>query len=106
MRPLGVSKFYIRYYGWGDFKHRQNTCKDSGVMHTFNFIIARIPYRWLFFRLPSHLYEEKDEILWLQQFEILYNYYRRLSMRTTYKRAKYTHLESNDIHLLSYCKEL
>ncbi|KAF9600984.1 hypothetical protein IFM89_014969 [Coptis chinensis] len=24
-------EFYICYYGWGDFKHRQNTCKDSGV---------------------------------------------------------------------------
>ncbi|KAF9624823.1 hypothetical protein IFM89_014208, partial [Coptis chinensis] len=55
-------EFYICYYGWGDFKHRQNTCKDSGVYVTFNFIIATIPYWWRFFQCLRRLYEEKDEM--------------------------------------------
>ncbi|XP_010258276.1 PREDICTED: phosphate transporter PHO1 homolog 3-like [Nelumbo nucifera] len=53
-------EFYICYYGWGDYKHRINTCKTSGVYNTFYFIIAVIPYWSRFLQCLRRLYEERD----------------------------------------------
>lgn len=53
-------EFYICYYGWGDYKQRQNTCKSSDVYNTFYFIVAVIPYWSRFLQSLRRLYEEKD----------------------------------------------
>ncbi|KAK9008581.1 hypothetical protein V6N11_075470 [Hibiscus sabdariffa] len=37
-------EFYICYYGWEDFTHRKNTCKDNSVYKSFYFIVAVLPY--------------------------------------------------------------
>ncbi|KAL6187726.1 hypothetical protein ACLB2K_039121 [Fragaria x ananassa] len=37
-------EFYICYYGWGDYKHRNTTCRSNDVFNTFSFIVASIPY--------------------------------------------------------------
>uniref|UniRef100_M4DT45 EXS domain-containing protein n=1 Tax=Brassica campestris TaxID=3711 RepID=M4DT45_BRACM len=44
VQALRSIEFYICYYGWGDFRHRKNTCNKSGVYNTFLFIVAVIPY--------------------------------------------------------------
>ncbi|KAL4362049.1 hypothetical protein GQ457_04G010980 [Hibiscus cannabinus] len=53
-------EFYICYYGWGDFKHRENTCKDSSVYKTFYFIVAVLPYMARFLQCLRRLFEERD----------------------------------------------
>ncbi|WJZ81163.1 hypothetical protein VitviT2T_001017 [Vitis vinifera] len=53
-------EFYVCYYGWGDYKHRQNTCKSSGVYNTFYFIVAVIPYWSRLLQCLRRLFEEKD----------------------------------------------
>ncbi|KAG6647334.1 phosphate transporter PHO1 homolog 3-like [Carya illinoinensis] len=60
VQALRSLEFYICYYGWGDYKHRQNTCKDSGVFKTFCFIVAVIPYLSRLLQCLRRLYEEKD----------------------------------------------
>ncbi|KAE8719793.1 Phosphate transporter PHO1-like protein 5 [Hibiscus syriacus] len=55
-------EFYICYYGWGDFKHRENTCKDSSVYKTFYFIVAVLPYVARFLQCLRRLFEEKDAL--------------------------------------------
>ncbi|KAG4116396.1 hypothetical protein ERO13_D12G166700v2 [Gossypium hirsutum] len=37
-------EFYVCYYGWGDFRHRENSCKTNDVFNTFSFIVAVIPF--------------------------------------------------------------
>lgn len=44
VQALRSLEFYVCYYGWGDYKHRQNTCKTNTVYNTFYFIVAVIPY--------------------------------------------------------------
>ncbi|KAF8050988.1 hypothetical protein N665_1835s0003 [Sinapis alba] len=44
VQALRSFEFYICYYGWGDFKHRQNTCTRSHVYNGFFFIVAVIPF--------------------------------------------------------------
>ncbi|XP_043704059.1 phosphate transporter PHO1 homolog 3-like isoform X1 [Telopea speciosissima] len=53
-------EFYICYYGWGDYKHRANTCNGSDVYKTFFYIIAIIPYWSRLLQCLRRLYEEKD----------------------------------------------
>ncbi|XP_015895052.3 phosphate transporter PHO1 homolog 3 [Ziziphus jujuba] len=53
-------EFYICYYGWGDYKKRQNTCKDSGVYNTFFFLVAVLPYLSRLLQCLRRLFEEKD----------------------------------------------
>ncbi|TXG66365.1 hypothetical protein EZV62_007640 [Acer yangbiense] len=53
-------EFYICYYGWGDYKLRQNNCKTNGVYNTFYFVVAVIPYWSRFLQCLRRLYEEKD----------------------------------------------
>ncbi|KAK1575893.1 hypothetical protein Q3G72_009278 [Acer saccharum] len=55
-------EFYICYYGWGDYKLRQNTCKTNDVYNTFYIIIAVIPYWWRFLQCIRRVYEEKDRM--------------------------------------------
>lgn len=56
-------EFYICYYIWGDFKHREtNTCKDSTVYKTFFFIVAAIPYMFRLNQCLRRLFEEKDPL--------------------------------------------
>ncbi|KAL5767859.1 hypothetical protein ACOSQ2_014642 [Xanthoceras sorbifolium] len=55
-------EFYICYYGWGDYKIRQNTCKTNDVYNTFYFVVAVIPYWSRFLQCLRRLYEEKDRM--------------------------------------------
>ncbi|XP_058010199.1 phosphate transporter PHO1 homolog 3-like isoform X2 [Hevea brasiliensis] len=53
-------EFYICYYGWGDYKQRENTCNTSTVYNTFYFIVAGIPYWSRVLQCLRRLFEEKD----------------------------------------------
>ncbi|KAF5940500.1 hypothetical protein HYC85_021667 [Camellia sinensis] len=53
-------EFYICYYGWGDYKNRENTCKTNNLYNTLYFIIAAIPYWSRFLQCLRRLYEERD----------------------------------------------
>ncbi|KAE8678375.1 Phosphate transporter PHO1-like protein 5 [Hibiscus syriacus] len=55
-------EFYICYYGWGDFKHRETTCKENSVYKTFSFIVAVLPYLYRFLQCLRRLFEEKDPL--------------------------------------------
>ncbi|XWS23157.1 hypothetical protein CRYUN_Cryun29cG0096900 [Craigia yunnanensis] len=55
-------EFYVCYYVWGDFKHRENTCKESGVFNTFYFIVAVLPYLSRLLQCLRRLFEEKDPV--------------------------------------------
>ncbi|KAJ6350594.1 hypothetical protein OIU78_006700 [Salix suchowensis] len=60
VQSLRSLEFYICYYGWGDYKHRQNTCRSNTVFRTFSFIIAVIPYWSRLLQCLRLLFEEKD----------------------------------------------
>ncbi|KAG7598222.1 EXS C-terminal [Arabidopsis suecica] len=60
VQALRSLEFYICYYGWGDFRHRQNTCRSSDVYSTFYFIVAVIPYWSRFLQCVRRLIEEND----------------------------------------------
>ncbi|KAF8050986.1 hypothetical protein N665_1835s0001 [Sinapis alba] len=60
VQALRSIEFYICYYGWGDFKHRQNTCNKSSVYNTFFFIVAVIPYASRLLQCMRRLFEEKN----------------------------------------------
>ncbi|GLT73038.1 hypothetical protein SLA2020_449250 [Shorea laevis] len=62
VQALRSLEFYICYYGWGDYKHRHNTCKQSTVFETFWFIVAVIPYWSRLLQCLRRLYEEKDSM--------------------------------------------
>ncbi|EEF39970.1 xenotropic and polytropic murine leukemia virus receptor pho1, putative [Ricinus communis] len=53
-------EFYICYYGGGDYKVRENTCKTSDVFNTFYFLVAAIPYWARLLQCLRRLFEEKD----------------------------------------------
>ncbi|CAI0462926.1 unnamed protein product [Linum tenue] len=53
-------EFYVCYYGWGDFRRRENTCTSSGLFNTFNFIVAVIPFVARLLQCLRRLFEEKD----------------------------------------------
>ncbi|XP_056844370.1 phosphate transporter PHO1 homolog 8 isoform X1 [Raphanus sativus] len=60
VQALRSLEFYICYYGWGDFRLRQNTCRSSHVYSTFYFIVAVIPYWSRFLQCVRRLIEEKN----------------------------------------------
>ncbi|KAL9276202.1 hypothetical protein ACSQ67_026257 [Phaseolus vulgaris] len=60
VQALRSFEFYICYYGWGDFKHRETNCKSTRVFIAFSFIVAVIPYWSRFLQCLRRLYEEKD----------------------------------------------
>ncbi|KAL6186139.1 hypothetical protein ACLB2K_042260 [Fragaria x ananassa] len=53
-------QFYICYYGWGDYKHRETSCRSSDVFNTFSSIVACIPYWSRLLQCLRRLFEEKD----------------------------------------------
>ncbi|KAL6294771.1 hypothetical protein ACE6H2_002913 [Prunus campanulata] len=53
-------QFYVCYYGWGDYKLRQNTCNSHDIFNTFSFIVACIPYWSRLLQCLRRLVEEKD----------------------------------------------
>ncbi|CAH8390139.1 unnamed protein product [Eruca vesicaria subsp. sativa] len=62
VQALRSLEFYICYYGWGDFRLRQNTCRSSHVYSTFYFIVAVIPYWSRFLQCVRRLIEEKSSV--------------------------------------------
>ncbi|RVW91408.1 hypothetical protein VitviT2T_010255 [Vitis vinifera] len=62
VQALRSLEFYICYYGWGDYKHRRNTCKTNAVYNTFYFIVAVVPYWSRLLQCLRRLFEEKDPI--------------------------------------------
>ncbi|KAL2344580.1 hypothetical protein Fmac_005865 [Flemingia macrophylla] len=59
-QALRSFEFYICYYGWGDFKLRESTCKSSRIFVVFSFIVVVIPYWSRFLQCLRRLFEEKD----------------------------------------------
>ncbi|KAG7640348.1 SPX domain [Arabidopsis suecica] len=59
-QTLRSIEFYICYYGWGDFKQRKNTCKDSQVFNTFLFIVSAFPFFSRFLQCMRRMLEEKN----------------------------------------------
>ena len=37
-------EFFLCYYGMGDYRLRQNTCKRNDAYNAFLFIVAAVPY--------------------------------------------------------------
>ncbi|XP_075658495.1 phosphate transporter PHO1 homolog 3-like isoform X5 [Castanea sativa] len=60
VQALRSFEFYICYYGWGYFQHRENRCEESEVYNTFLFIVAVIPYWSRILQCLRRLFEEKD----------------------------------------------
>ncbi|KAL1202615.1 Phosphate transporter PHO1-like protein [Cardamine amara subsp. amara] len=60
VQALRSIEFYICYYGWGDYRHRKNTCNKSSVYNTFFFIVAVIPYVSRFLQCLRRLFVEKN----------------------------------------------
>ncbi|KAH0921465.1 hypothetical protein HID58_021483 [Brassica napus] len=60
VQALRSIEFYICYYGWGDFRHRNNTCNKSGAYKGFFFIVAVIPYVSRLLQCLRRLFEEDN----------------------------------------------
>ncbi|KAJ4871045.1 Phosphate transporter PHO1-like protein 4 [Raphanus sativus] len=61
VQALRSLEFYICYYGFGDFRQRQqNACTSNNVFTTFYFIVAVIPYWLRFLQCIRRIIEEKD----------------------------------------------
>ncbi|KAM6571112.1 hypothetical protein CsatA_015192 [Cannabis sativa] len=60
VQALRSVQFYICYYGWGDYKHRETTCKDHSVYKIFLFLVAAVPYMSRLLQCLRRLFEEKD----------------------------------------------
>ncbi|KAF6171809.1 hypothetical protein GIB67_007330 [Kingdonia uniflora] len=56
-------EFYVCYYGWGDFRKRQNTCGNNDVFNTFYFIIAVIPY-WIRMVQSIRICIDDNDMIW------------------------------------------
>ncbi|XP_070671152.1 phosphate transporter PHO1 homolog 3 [Malus domestica] len=53
-------QFYICYYGWGDYKVRETTCRSSDVFKIFSFLVACIPFWSRLLQCIRRLVDEKD----------------------------------------------
>ncbi|KAG7558592.1 EXS C-terminal [Arabidopsis thaliana x Arabidopsis arenosa] len=60
VQALRSIQFYICHYGWGDYKHRINTCTESDAYNAFLFIVAVIPYVSRLLQCLRRLFEEKN----------------------------------------------
>lgn len=60
VQALRSVEFYICYYGWGDYKLRETTCKSQSVYKTFLFLVAALPYLCRLLQCLRRLFEEKD----------------------------------------------
>ncbi|PQQ01684.1 phosphate transporter PHO1 homolog 3-like isoform X1 [Prunus yedoensis var. nudiflora] len=76
-------QFYVCYYGWGDYKLRQNTCKSNDVFNTFTFIVACIPYWSRLLQCLRRLVEEKDPMQGYNGLKYFFTIV-AVSMRTAY----------------------
>ncbi|CAN1256157.1 Phosphate transporter PHO1 homolog 3 [Linum perenne] len=76
-------EFYVCYYGWGDYKRRENTCKSSGVYNTFYFIVAVIPFMARLLQCLRLLFEEKDAMQGINGLKYFVTIV-AVTMRTTY----------------------
>ncbi|CAN7098386.1 hypothetical protein BRARA_F00936 [Brassica rapa] len=61
VQALRSFAFYICYYGWGDFKHRKNTCAESNAYKSFFFIVAVIPFVTCLLQCLRRLVDEKHK---------------------------------------------
>ncbi|KAK8659293.1 hypothetical protein V6N13_029499 [Hibiscus sabdariffa] len=55
-------EFYICYYGWGDFRHRENSCTGNDIFNTFSFIVAVVPFWSRLLQCLRRFFEEKDTL--------------------------------------------
>ncbi|KAK1379542.1 phosphate transporter PHO1-like [Heracleum sosnowskyi] len=53
-------EFYICYYSSGDYRRRENSCKESDIFNTFNLVVAAIPFTWRLLQCLRRFVEEKD----------------------------------------------
>ncbi|CAG7895169.1 unnamed protein product [Brassica rapa] len=60
VQALRSVQFYICHYGWGDFRHRTNTCTESDAYNSFLFIVAAFPYVFRLLQCLRRLFEEKN----------------------------------------------
>ncbi|KAH0921464.1 hypothetical protein HID58_021482 [Brassica napus] len=60
VQALRSFEFYICYYGWGDFKHRENSCTKSHAYNSFFFIVAVIPFVSRLLQCLRRLFDDKD----------------------------------------------
>ncbi|KAJ0237969.1 Phosphate transporter PHO1 5 [Hirschfeldia incana] len=60
VQALRSVQFYICHYGWGDFRHRTNTCRESDAYNSFLFIVAAFPYVCRLLQCLRRLFEEKN----------------------------------------------
>ncbi|KAH0923970.1 hypothetical protein HID58_023988 [Brassica napus] len=60
VQALRSIQFYICYYGWGDFKQRQDTCKDWQEYKIFLYIVAVIPYLSRLLQCMRRMFEERS----------------------------------------------
>ncbi|WZY97721.1 hypothetical protein YC2023_070050 [Brassica napus] len=60
VQALRSFEFYICYYGWGDFKHRENSCSKSHAYKGFFFIVAVIPFVSRLLQCLRRLFDDKD----------------------------------------------
>ncbi|KAL5553734.1 hypothetical protein UlMin_041135 [Ulmus minor] len=60
VQALRSVEFYICYYGWGDYKLRETTCRSHPIYKTFLFLVAAIPYMSRLLQCLRRLFEEKD----------------------------------------------
>ncbi|XXG70575.1 hypothetical protein AAC387_Pa07g0020 [Persea americana] len=59
IRSLG---FYICYYGWENFKRREDNCTTYPVYNIFYFIVAVIPCWARFLQCIRRMFEENDPV--------------------------------------------
>ncbi|KAL1215320.1 Phosphate transporter PHO1-like protein [Cardamine amara subsp. amara] len=60
VQALRSIQFYVCHYGWGDYKLRKNTCRESDAYNAFLFIVAVIPYISRLLQCLRRLFEEKN----------------------------------------------
>ncbi|XP_050227555.1 phosphate transporter PHO1 homolog 9 [Mercurialis annua] len=89
VQALRNLEFYVCYYGWGDFKTRTNTCRDSKVFEIFYFLVAMIPYWTRFLQCLRRLFEEKDSMQFYNAIKYLLIVV-AVAMRTLYDFRKET----------------
>ncbi|XP_061992264.1 phosphate transporter PHO1 homolog 3 [Rosa rugosa] len=80
-------EFYICYYGWGDYKRRETSCRSSDVFNTFSFIVACIPYWSRLLQCIRRLFEEKDHHQGYNGLKYFFTIV-AVSMRTAYSLNK------------------
>nr|AAR99484.1 PHO1-like protein [Arabidopsis thaliana] len=60
VQALRSINFYICYYGWGDFKKRQNTCEASEIYIYSLYIVASLPYLSRLLQCMRRMIEERS----------------------------------------------